>query len=261
MDCVVIAGGTPEPDDPLYVYTQGEPKALLDMEGRTMLERVIDALQSSQYIDRIVIVGLKNDMGMEFQFPIDHYLPDQGSMVGNVLAGLAWLRQGKPDLQAFLACTSDVPLITGPIVDSYIERCEPFDKGVYYILVTKEAMEARFPHSNRTYVKFKGVEGAGGDMAIVRVRVADANRDLWEALSNARKHAWQLARIVGLRVLLKYLLRDLSMADIEREGERIVDQPVQIVLDPPAELAMDADKPAQVEMLRAELRRMQMSQQ
>ena len=41
-----------------------------------------------------------------------------------------------------------------------------------------------------------------------------------------------------------------------RTGERIINYPVGIVVDPPAELAMDADKPEQVDMLRAELRRM-----
>ncbi len=260
MDCVVVAGGTPGPDDPLYEYTQGQPKALLDMEGRTMLERVIDALQAAHHVDRIVVVGLGSDMGMQFMYPIDQHLPDQGSMVTNVLAGLDWLRQDKPDLKEFLACTSDIPTITGPVVDNFVERCSPFDRGIYYILVTKEAMEVRFPESNRTYVKLKGAEVAGGDMAIAQVDLADANQELWETLSNARKHAWKLARSVGLRVLVKYLFRNLSMDEIEQTAERLVDRPVQIVLDPDAELAMDADKPEQVDMLREELRHMQMSQ-
>ena len=52
MDCIVVAGGIPGPDDPLYEYTQGKPKALLDMEGRTMLERVMDALQSAEAVEK-----------------------------------------------------------------------------------------------------------------------------------------------------------------------------------------------------------------
>lgn len=256
MDCVVVAGGVPGPNDPLYEYTQGEPKALLDMEGRTMLERVMDALQSSDSVERIVVVGLGDDLGMQFQRPVDQHLPDHGSMVANVLAGVDWLRQDKPDIDKVLFCTSDIPTITGPIVDDYVDRCRPFDSGVYYILVTKEAMEARFPDSNRTYVKFKGVDGAGGDMAVALVAVADSNEELWETLTNARKHAWKLARIVGFSTLIKYLTRQLSLDEVERKGASIIDYPVQIVIDPAAELAMDADKPEQVDLLRAELRRM-----
>lgn len=256
MDCIVVAGGTPGPDDPLYEYTQGKPKALLDMEGRTMLERVMDALQTAESVDRIVVVGLGSDMGMQFMRPVDKHLPDQGSMVANVLAGVAWLREDRPDIETMLFCTSDIPTITGPIVDEYIERCWPFDKGVYYILVTPEAMEARFPDSKRTYVKFKGVEGAGGDMAVARVELTDSNQELWEALSNARKHAWKLARIVGFGTLIKYLTHQLSLNEVKKQGERIISIPVEIVIDPPAELAMDADKPQQVDVLREELRRM-----
>ncbi|MFN2137452.1 MAG: nucleotidyltransferase family protein [Candidatus Promineifilaceae bacterium] len=257
MDCVVIAGGLPGPEDPLYAYTQGKPKALIDMEGRTMLERVMDALQTAGEVERIVIVGLGSAMGMQFLRPADKHIPDQGSMVANVLAGLEWLRRTDPDIEAVLFCTSDIPTITGPIVDQFIARCEPFDKGVYYILVTDEAMEKRFPLSNRTYVKLKDANVAGGDMAVARVEVADAHEELWVALSDARKHAWKLARIVGFGTLLRYVTRRLGFKEIEETAQRIIRMPIQIVLDPPAELAMDADKPAQVELLRAELRRME----
>jgi hypothetical protein len=256
MDCIVVAGGIPGPDDPLYEYTQGKPKALLDMEGRTMLERVMDALQSAEAVERIVVVGLGSDLGMQFKRPVDKHLPDQGGMVPNVLAGVEWLRQDKPDIEEVLFCSSDIPTITGPVVDEFVNRCRPFDKGIYYIFVTKEAMETRFPDSKRTYVQIKGMEIAGGDMAIGRVEITDANRELWVALSNARKHAWQLARIVGFVTLIRYLTHQMGPAEIEKKAASIIDAPVEVVLDPPAELAMDADKPSQVDLLRVELRRM-----
>ncbi len=260
MDCIVTAGGLPGPDDPLYEYTQGKPKALLEMEGRTMLERVMDALQSSQYVDRIVLVGLEDDMGMQFLKPIDQYLPDHGSLVGNVLAGLHWLQEEKPDIESVLFCSSDLPAITTANVDSFVESCAPYDKGIYYILTPKAALEARFPGSKRTYVKLKGLEVAGGDMAVAKAALAGSNEELWRTLTNARKHAWQLASTIGFGFLLKYLLRQLSIDDIERKAEQIIGQPCRIVVDAPAEIAMDVDKPAQVELLRADLRRRQSEQ-
>ncbi len=260
MDCIVTAGGLPGPDDPLYEYTQGKPKALLDMEGRTMLERVMDALQSAQHVDRIVLVGLEDDMGMQFLKPIDKYLPDHGSLVGNVLAGLSWLQEDKPDLENVLFCSSDLPAITAANVDSFVESCEPFDKGIYYILLPKEALEARFPGSKRTYVKLKGMEVAGGDMAIAKAAMADSNEELWRTLTNARKHAWKLASTIGISFLLKYLFHQLSIEDIERKAGQIIGQPGRIVTDAPAEIAMDVDKPAQLELIRADLRSRQNEQ-
>lgn len=254
MDCVITAGGLPRPDDPLYAYTQGKSKALLDMNGRTMLERVVDALQTAKSIQDIIIVGLGSDMGMTFKRPV-HHLPDQGSLVGNAMAGINWLRQRKPDTDTILFCSSDIPTITGPIVDDYIAHCHPYDKALYYIFITKDVMEARFPGSKRTYTKLKGVQIAGGDMILAHATIADGNLELWEKLSNARKHAWQIARAVGWKVLFKLLTRQLSILDIEATAERLIKRPAKIVLYDRAEIGMDADKPHQVDLLREDLKR------
>ncbi len=253
MDCTIAAGGRPGPEDPLFPYTGGKPKACIDMGGRTMLERVVDALQASRYIEEIVVVGLNEDdrAGMTFARPVS-FLPDHGSLVGNGRAGLEWGLSRRPDSKEMLFCSSDIPLITGEIVDLYIEGCRPFDFLGYYTFVKRETMEARFPGSKRTFTKLQGLEVAGGDMILAQTRIVKTNDDLWIALTNARKHAWKLARIVGLRFLLKLLLKRLSVGDIERAAERIIGAPIKIQLSAFAELAMDADKPHQVEMIRRE---------
>jgi hypothetical protein len=89
-------------------------------------------------------------------------------------------------------------------------------------------------------------------MILAQTRIVETKDDLWVALTNARKHAWKLARIVGLRFLLKLLLKRLSVGDIELAAERIIGAPIKIQISPFAELAMDADKPHQVDMIRQE---------
>ena len=251
MDCVVTAGGMPTEDDPMYAYTQGKPKALLPFGDRTMLERVIDALQDSKSIDNIVVVGLGSDMGMTFKRPV-HHLPDNGSLVGNFIAGIAWLREQNPELGVVLASSSDIPLITADKIDQLVELCQPLDADYYYTYATKETMEKRFPGSKRTYVKLKGLEISGGDLGMLRASTIDANQELFEALANARKHAWKIAKVVGFKMLIKFLFRRLGLAELKVEAERILAGSVRIVGLPYAELAMDADKPEQVDMLRAE---------
>ncbi len=58
MDAIVLAGGIPQPDDPLYAYTQGKPKPLLEIAGKPMLQWVLNALSASDHVDNVVIVGL-----------------------------------------------------------------------------------------------------------------------------------------------------------------------------------------------------------
>ena len=252
MDCVIIAGGLAAPEDPMYALTQGKPKALLPMGGRTMLERVVDALQGSQHIDDIVVVGLGSDMGMTFNRPVYH-LPDHGSLVNNIVAGLNWVRERQPDVKMILGASADIPLLTSSMVDTLIDMCRPFDAGVYYTYVSRETMEKRFPHSNRTFVKLKGIEIAGGDLGLMNPATIDNNEELFTALSNARKHAWKIARVVGIGLLLKFLFRRLGPKEIEEEARRVLGTPIKTINLPYAEMAMDADKPHQVEMLRAEL--------
>ncbi len=47
MDAIVIAGGIPEPGEPLYPYTQGKPKATLEISGKPMAQWVLDALNGA----------------------------------------------------------------------------------------------------------------------------------------------------------------------------------------------------------------------
>jgi hypothetical protein len=221
------------------------------MGGRTMLERVVDALQSSKQVEEIVVIGIGHDHGMTFQRPV-HHLPDRGSMVANALSGIKWLLEQNPTPRAIIGATADIPTITSEIVDQLIESCRPFDYALYYTLATKETMERRFPESNRTYVQLKDLFIAGGDMHIFQTDLVNLDPGIFEALSNARKHAWQLARIVGFRTLIKFLFHHLSIQEVEQAGERLLQKPVKAVLFPRAELAMDADKPNQVDLLQSE---------
>ncbi len=253
MDALIVAGGKPDPDDNLYAYTQGAPKALIKMGDRTMLERVVDALQSSTQVEEIVVIGIGHDHGMTFKRPI-HHVPDQGSMVANAIAGLRWLNDHNPTPRPIIGTSADIPTLTGEIVDKLIETCHPYNHDLYYTLVTQEMMEKRFPNSKRTYVQLKDLFVAGGDMFIFQTTLVTANPELMETLSNARKHAWRLARIVGFRTLLKFLFHRLSLSEVERAGGRLIDGSVKTVLFPHPELAMDADKSDQVELLQAEFK-------
>jgi molybdopterin-guanine dinucleotide biosynthesis protein A len=253
MDCVITAGGRPGPDDPLFAYTQGKPKALVDMGGRAMLERVVDGLQASRYVEDIVVVGLDaaEVQSLHFSRPV-HSVPDQGGMIQNALAGVAWARQNRPEASEVMLSSGDIPTITGPVIDSLVEDCRPFNYALYYLFATQATIEKRFPGSKRTFVPLRDGRIAGGDLVIIQPSLVDRNPELWHALANARKHAWKLARIVGLGTLLKYLFRRLSIADLEVIGLRILGKPIKVIVTPHAELAMDADKPQQVDLLRRE---------
>lgn len=254
MDCVITAGGRPEPESKMYAYTNGKAKALADVAGRPMLERVVENIQGSSNIDRVIIVGLDEEecAGLTFARPVD-FVPDQGGLVKNAIGGVEYVRDTRPGANEILLSSADIPLVTTEILDSFIDSCRPFDKSLYYNFVTKETMEARFPNSSRTFVKLKGVQVAGGDMVLVRANILDANMDFWETAAAGRKQAWKLARIIGFKALFKFLIRQLSIEEIVELCDELLGVPVRIMLSPHAEIAMDADKPDQIDLVSAEL--------
>lgn len=251
MHCIITAGGTVSEDDPLYVYTQGKPKSLIRFGDKPMLQWVIEALKGSNHIEQIYVVGIEESEVSHLQLPADIiYLPDSGGLVSNASASLQRLLADHPDDEVVLMCSADVPMLTTKVVDAYINDCRPFDHIAYYNVVSKATLEARFPQSRRTFVKLKGISVTGGDMTLAQTRILQTNEALWEAIVQGRKQAWKLVRIVGIRPLIKFLFRQLTLDDVEQMASRVLNAPVKVFNSPYPELAMDVDKPQQVELLR-----------
>ena len=90
MDAVVIAGGTPAPGDPLYPFTNGRPKAMLDMAGKPMIQWVLDALDGAESIERVAIAGLKDETGFHCE-KLFTRLESNGGIIENIRYGVAEL--------------------------------------------------------------------------------------------------------------------------------------------------------------------------
>jgi CTP:molybdopterin cytidylyltransferase MocA len=249
---VILAGHSPQEDDPLAAYTQGHSKALIPIAGRPMIAYVVDALERSRYIRQIVVIGLPPEEHDLLPPAIDH-LPDQGSLFANAQAGVRYALSLPAATDGVLVSGSDVPLITAEIVDRFIDTCLETDDDFYYGIIERSVMEGRFPASHRTYVRLLDGEFAGGDVSLVRSDIM-ADPALWERVAAARKSPLKQARLVGgIGPLFKLLLHRLSLAEAERIAERAFNIRGRVIVCADAELGMDIDKPFQLEIARAEL--------
>jgi GTP:adenosylcobinamide-phosphate guanylyltransferase len=249
---VVSAGWSPNADAPLAEYTQGKSKALIPIAGKPMIAYVVDALANSRIVKHVVIVALDPDAEIQFPIPVEH-VPDAGGILDNAEAGLQYALDHYPDMDVVLLCTSDIPTITGPIVDALAEECLRTDHDLYYPVVERSVMEKRFPGSRRSYVHLREGDFAGGDIIVVRPSVGITDRDLWDELAAARKSAFRQARLVGLGLFLRLITRRLSLSDAERRIGKVLNVHGRVVPFPYAEVGMDVDKPLQLEIVRAEL--------
>jgi molybdopterin-guanine dinucleotide biosynthesis protein A len=255
LPALIIAGGQPEPTNPLYQETLGQPRALLDMGGMTMLGRVLHGLSTAHSVGELVVAGLDERYwgAIEQPRPVT-FLPSAGSLVGNVQQGLAYLRPMYEGIcPVALLCAGDIPHLEGGMVDELVAQAEPFDHLFYYPAVTPATMEKAYPGAQRTYVHLRGkLELAGADVGLLRYELLDTDREVWEEITAVRKSPAAIARVVGYWFMLKYLLRWLSVADIEHKTMSILhtNRLPRLLITPHAPLAMDGDKPHQVALLR-----------
>lgn len=251
MDCIVLAGGRPSQDDPLYQYSRGEPKALIDIAGKPMIAWVLEALLAAESIDSIAVVGLEALPGYLEKVVL---LPDEGSLVDNLSSGLSWIRSSRPDAKSVLLCSSDVPFITGKIVDHFFAESQSPEFAVYYPVATRDRMKSRFPQVTRTYVKLADLQVAGGDLIVIHQQAFNSDLEVWRSITNARKYPWRIARIIGISTLFKLVTRQLTLKEATMLGEKIVGYPVKVILSDYPEIAMDVDSPEQMKLAAEELK-------
>jgi molybdopterin-guanine dinucleotide biosynthesis protein A len=251
MNAIVICGGRPGPDDPLYAEALGRPKSLIDVAGKPMAQWVLEALDQATQVERLVLVGVDADSGLT-SAKIERFIPDQGGLLNNVLGGMSALREIDPGQTLGLLASSDVPTITSDMIDWRAQVALEASADLDYAIVERSVMEARFPESNRSYIRLKGLEVCGGDVNAVRLSLA-ADEKLWTRITEARKSALRQAALLGFDTLFLLATRLMSL----ERGERMVSNRLKlngrVHLCPYAEIAMDVDKPHQLEIIRRDL--------
>ncbi len=252
MDAVVTAGGIPQPDEPLYPYTQGKPKALLEIGGKPMIQWVLDALGAARQVEKIVLIGLPEDSGVTCDRQIT-FIPNRVGMIDNLLAGIQKVREINPSASMVLLVSSDIPAITADMIDWEIETTLQTDVDLCYTVATRQVVEARFPTSRRTFIRLKDVEVCGGDINVVHTSVVNANQDIWIKLVESRKNPLKQAAILGLDTLLLVLLHRITLDSAVRRVASRLHMSGRAILTPYAEMAMDVDKPQQLELMRVDL--------
>jgi GTP:adenosylcobinamide-phosphate guanylyltransferase len=252
MDAIVTAGGIPRPEDPLYSYSHGDSKALIDVAGKPMIQWVLDALGEAKKVDNVIIIGLSPKSGVTCKKPI-HYVSNQGRMLANIVAGVNKALEINKRNKYVLVVSSDIPTIKPEMVDWLVKTCMETKDDLYYGVCPRDVMEARFPDSKRTYTHLKDMDVCGADINITHVRMTTEHLDMWESLIGSRKSPLRQASLIGFGTLFALFTRRLTLDDaVRRVCERIGIKGRAIVW-PYAEPCMDVDKPSQLELLRADL--------
>jgi CTP:molybdopterin cytidylyltransferase MocA len=135
LDAIVLAGTDRNPNR----LIAGRNKAFLDMGGRTLIRRVVDALLAASTVDRIFVVGPVKELEEELQgLPSRLHLVEQaGQMLRNAWAGVqaSWKLQAAAgagaaqENQPVLLLSCDLPLASPEALDDFVARCAKQDQA------------------------------------------------------------------------------------------------------------------------------------
>ena len=250
FNAVILAGGVLDEADPLSEYTQAAKKSLIKIAGKEMVRYVAEAAAGSSRIGRTFVVGLSPEDGVEFATPVE-YVDATGYMLDSIVAGMERVMEVDPGVERVVIISADIPLLTTEMVDYFIDTCLETDHDLYYTVVEKSTMEARFPGSGRGFVSLHGGSFAGGDINMVKVSVLQANLPLVRQAMGFRKNVWQQIRLLGFGTLIKFASRRLTIADVERVASKALGCRGRAIITLYPEMGMDVDKPHQLDIVRA----------
>lgn len=238
MYAVILAGGKISPGNELWDECKGLPKAMIDIQGKPMIQWVIDAASEASSIEKLIIVGLPEFENLKSEKPVQ-LLTDEGGIIENLSAAAKFILKEAPQAEYFLSITADIPLISAEIIEKVIaENHEPgFD--FFYHIVEKKVMDASFPGVKRTYFKLKDGLYCGGDMHVISPK-AFVNPAYYKFVEY-RKNPLKLITMFGYGVLFRMIFWPPSLGLAAKiVNKRTGFSGKAVVCDEPA-IGMDVD--------------------
>ncbi|MDW7738609.1 MAG: nucleotidyltransferase family protein [Bacillota bacterium] len=222
-------------------------KAFIEIYRKTLLAYIIEALESSESVKKIIVVGPAEDLETlrqkGFKFDI---VAEKESMLENLAAGFEIIERDS----LCLIVTGDIPLITSKVIDRFIELCLPHDADLYYPVLTRETCMEKYPKNIRTYVRLKEGYLTGGNVALVRSDWYLKNRKRLEMFVSYRKKPLKLMRILPLILIIKYFLKTLSLVDLEKYLSKLMYLKAKAVQCDCVEVGIDVDKPSDLDLVK-----------
>ena len=246
IPAIVLAGSRPGPD-PLLTGTGVSTKALLPIAGQPMLVHVVRALRASPTVGAITILA-QNSAELAAEPGLaglaDLHFADSGQGISSSLA--AALPPGDDPL---LVTTADNVLLTSTMIAEFLSDAE--DSDVAVAMVERDTLLARYPQSKRTWLKFRGGWWSGANMFRLRGRRVLPLLDFWGRIERDRKKGLKIVAAFGPWLLIGALLRLFTIEQgVARAGLRFGLKARVVPMSEP-EACIDADKPADIELIEA----------
>jgi GTP:adenosylcobinamide-phosphate guanylyltransferase len=227
----LILAGSRGGVDPVAAYAGVSHKALIVLDGETLLARVAQALREAGA--RTIAVSVSDDAVRAAANALGLIVLDAASGPSrSVRDGIEAL--GAP----LLVTTADHALLQPEWVTRFLADV-PTQADVGALLARQDVIETAAPGTRRTYLRFADGAWSGCNMFYFATPRSVAALDLWAQVEADRKRPWRIVRRLGIGTLVRYLSGRLTLvAAIAHLGS------------PFGLAAVDVDKPADLDLVR-----------
>jgi len=244
VDAVVLAGS--KNDGPLKECSGVRYEALIPMGSKTMVEHVVEALLQARHIRKVFVIGPVTELSPLFADKRVSFAQSSGGLLENIETGLNILYGEK----RVLLVTSDIPMLTPRAIDNFLELCGDMSGDLYYPIIEKQVVEKRYPSTRRTYVGLKEGVFTGGNLFLINPVIYKRSVENGRKIIDLRKSPLKLCRLLGLKFVVKFLLRSLALHEAQEKVSWLLGgiKGVVIVTAHP-EVGVDVDKPGDLELV------------
>lgn len=233
----VIPAGGPLPDD-VALGAGTKYKALLEFNGKTILDSVVDALLESGWIKSVYVTG-PECVTDTVKGKIAGAFPDGGSGPENIYRSILGARDATGESKVVL-CTSDVPLVRAEHISKFLSLCTG-DQDIYVPIVHGNDFDARFPGTPSTYAYLDRQPYTLGSVFLLDANSMEKARPYFQRVFDNRKSVIGLLQVLGVSFAIKYILKRLTVADVENKIKSLLGCTGTAVKGVDAELAFDID--------------------
>lgn len=224
-------------------------EAFIRIGNKYMVQYVVEALKEAETIGDIILSGPKKDLEDIYKDRKGIYIVESGPTIISSLQNALDILDLQSDSRRVLVVTSDIPLITGPIIDAFLKRCLNEEGDVLYPIIPKSLNQFKYPDVERTYVKLRDGVYTGGNVFLVNPLIVKPCALKAAEVIKFRKEPLKLVRYIGFKYLFKYLLGLLSIQDAEERVSQLFNIKGKAIHISLPEIGVDVDKPSDLRLV------------
>jgi GTP:adenosylcobinamide-phosphate guanylyltransferase len=250
LDAIVLAGGLNAGS--LRECSPAAKEALIKISGRYMVDYVLGALDNTQEVKKIILVGVDpRDINYSGSKEISG-VPAGDSLLASLENGISAATPGNK----VLLVTADVPLLNSKVIKAFLEECGDWEGDLYYPIVSKQLSEYRYPEVKRTYAILRDGAFTGGNIFLLQPEALVRCKAMLKAGIELRKSPWKLCRLLGISFLGKFIFRQLTLQEVELKVQNLLGIKARVVVTQYPEIGVDVDKPSDLRLVERELSKM-----